>query len=221
SLELFPSGFKWSYNNSTGLYEAQQVGVYPIGVDPAWHGTDNYLVFTNSYKMKMSVILGVIQMSFGIILTVFNYVYFRKTISIYTEFIPQILFMQCIFGYLVFTIIYKWSINWYETDRSPPGLLNMLIYMFLQPGTVAKKDELYTGQGPVQATLLTVALICVPFMLLAKPLILRHEYKKIRAQGYHNPQTDTTRVSTDENNEHGGAVVAEEMHEEEEFDFSE
>lgn len=58
-------------------------------------------------------------------------------------------------------------------------------------------------------------------MLFTKPLILRREYKKIRAQGYHNPQADVTRISTDENNEHGGAVVAEEMHEEEEFDFGE
>ncbi|CAG8444314.1 4229_t:CDS:10 [Acaulospora colombiana] len=220
-LELFSSGFKWNYNNVTGQYEGHQVGVYPIGIDPAWHGSENYLVFTNSYKMKMSVILGVLQMSFGIVLTVFNYTYFRKATSIYTEFIPQMLFMQCIFGYLAFTIIYKWSINWNESDQSPPGLLNMLIYMFLQPGTVSEKDQLYPGQGLVQATLLIIALTCVPFMLLAKPLILRHEYKKIRAQGYHNPQTDATRVSTDENNEYGGAVVAEVMLEEEEFDFSE
>src|ERR1044072_2559949 len=58
-------------------------------------------------------------------------------------------------------------------------------------------------------------------MLLVKPFVLRREYKKIRAQGYHNPQSDVTRISTDENNEHGGAIVAEEMHEEEEFDFGE
>ncbi|CAH1765562.1 14643_t:CDS:10 [Entrophospora sp. SA101] len=183
-----------------------ETGVYPFGVDPSWHGADNYLLFTNSYKMKMSIILGVIHMSFGIVLTVYNYTYFKKTLSIWTEFLPQMLFMQSIFGYLVFAIIYKWTINWWETDESgqtirnsPPGLLNMLIYMFLQPGKVAAKDQLYPGQ----------------------PLIMRHDHKKIRAQGYHNPQTDATRVSTDENNEYGGTVVTEEMREEEEFDFGE
>ncbi|RHZ57889.1 hypothetical protein Glove_382g39 [Diversispora epigaea] len=227
TLILFPSGFVWPLNQ-TGQIEARQVGVYHFGIDPAWHGTDNYLLFTNSYKMKMSIILGVIQMSFGIILTIYNYTYFKKRISIYTEFIPQMLFMQCIFGYLVFTIIYKWSIDWYEKDsegnaihNSPPGLLNMLIYMFLQPGTVAESDKLYSGQGIVQATLLIISLICVPWMLFVKPFILRREYKKIRTQGYHNPQTDATRISTDEDNEYGGAVVAEEMLEIEEFDFGE
>ncbi|CAG8441420.1 1443_t:CDS:10 [Diversispora eburnea] len=205
TLKLFPSGFVWPLNQ-TGVIEARQ----------AWHGTDNYLLFTNSYKMKMSIILGVIQMSFGIILTIYNYTYFKKTISIYAEFIPQMLFMQSIFGYLVFTIIYKWSIDWYEKDtegnalrNSPPGLLNMLIYMFLQPGTVS------------ETTLLIIALICIPWMLFVKPFILRQEYKKIRTQGYHNPQTDATRISTDEDNEYGGAVVAEEMLEIEEFDFGE
>ena len=91
-------------------------------------------------------------MSFGICLSVFNYTYFKKSLSVWTEFIPQILFMQCIFGYLCFTIIYKWSIPWYEPDangnprNSPPGLLNMLIYMFLQPGSVEKANELYPHQ---------------------------------------------------------------------------
>jgi len=173
------------------------------------------------------VIFGVIQMSFGIILTVYNYNYFKKPLSIWTEFVPQMLFMQSIFGYLVFTIIYKWSIDWWEVDESgqyihnsPPGLLNMLIYMFLQPGKVAEQDQLYKGQAFIQATLLLVAFICVPWMLFAKPFILRREHQKIRSQGYHNPQTDTTRVSTDEDNEYGGAVVAE-MQAEEEFDFGE
>jgi V-type H+-transporting ATPase subunit a len=166
-------------------------------------------------------------MSFGICLSVFNYVHFKKTLSIWAEFVPQFLFMQCIFGYLCFTIIYKWSIPWYDPDangnprNSPPGLLNLLIYMFLQPGHVEPANELFSHQGHVQLILLGIAVICIPWMLFTKPLILRREYKKIRAQGYHNPQADVTRISTDENNEHGGAVVAEEMHEEEEFNFGE
>ncbi|RIA99172.1 V-type ATPase family [Glomus cerebriforme] len=204
-MHLTTSGWAFSEDTSKPNKEiGRQTGVYPIGVDPAWHGAENFLLFTNSYKMKMSVILGVIQMSFGICLSVFNYVHFKKTLSIWAEFIPQMLFMQCIFGYLCFTIIYKWSIPWYEPDvhgnprNSPPGLLNLLIYMFLQPGSVDKDAELYSGQGTVQLALLGIAVVCIPWMLFTKPLILRHE-----------------------NNEHGGAIVAEEMHEEEEFDFGE
>ncbi|CAJ0745304.1 16591_t:CDS:10 [Entrophospora sp. SA101] len=174
SLKLAKPGFEWIKNDTDGTYKVIQTGVYPFGIDPSWHGAENYLLFTNSYKMKMSIILGVIHMSFG------------QTIR-----------------------------------NSPPGLLNTLIYMFLQPGKVAAKDQLYPGQDKVQFILLIIALICVPWMLLTKPLIMRHDHKKIRAQGYHNPQTDATRISTDENNEHGGAVVTEEIHEEEEFDFGE
>ena len=34
--------------------------------------------------------------------------HFKRYINIFVEFIPQILFLMCIFGWLIFMIFYKW-----------------------------------------------------------------------------------------------------------------
>ena len=39
-----------------------------------WNVAENKLLYTNSYKMKMAVVLGILQMLFGVILSVFNHV---------------------------------------------------------------------------------------------------------------------------------------------------
>lgn len=51
--------------------------VYGFGVDPAWSRAENKLGFFNSLKMKMSIILGVVQMLFGISLKMRNCIYFK------------------------------------------------------------------------------------------------------------------------------------------------
>ncbi|KAJ3092075.1 H(+)-transporting V0 sector ATPase subunit a [Quaeritorhiza haematococci] len=194
-VALFKSGYKFELDELKGKYIGSRTHTYLFGVDPAWRMAENTLLFTNSYKMKMSIIFGVMQMTFGIALTVFNYLHFKKKSDIYTMFVPQILFFLSIFGYLTILILYKWSTDWRGLQKDAPGLLNTLIYMFLKPGTVEAKDQLFPGQAPLQAFLVLLALVCVPWMLLAKPYLLYRDYHRHRAAGYEvmneRPSMDT------------------------------
>lgn len=141
-------------------------------------------------------------MTFAICLQVPNHLHFKKYLNIYSEFIPQMLFFHSIFGYLVVCIIYKWSIDWSTSSTSPPNLLNMLIYMFLSPGTVEEGSQLYAGQAFVQVVLLLIALVCVPWMLCLKPYMLYKEHQAIKGQGYQGlVGQDNGRPSTDEDME--------------------
>jgi len=140
-------------------------------------------VFTNSYKMKLSIILGVTHMTFAICLQVPNHIHFKRFSSLWAEFLPQLIFLESIFGYLVVMIIMKWCTDWSAPGAgNPPSLLNMLIYMFLHPGDV--EDPMYSGQAGMQVFLLGVAAICVPWMLCTKPYLEYREYKKTTSAGY-------------------------------------
>jgi len=230
SMHLFSSGWVWPHG--AGTLTAQPTGrVYPVGLDPAWHGSDNSLVFTNSLKMKLSVVLGVAHMTFALFLNVPNHLHFKRASFIWAELVPQILFLESLFGYLVITIFYKWATNWYATDangaplhNSPPGLLNMLIYMFLKPGVVEPEAQLYAGQASVQMFLLLLALVCVPWMLCVKPYLLWKEHQQRQGAGYHavGSARGEQRIHADEDDERALAEeLADDEEEEEEFEIGE
>jgi V-type H+-transporting ATPase subunit a len=86
-LSLFKSGWEWPETFEVGqTITAKQVGVYPLGMDYAWHAADNALLFSNSYKMKMSVVLGFCHVQLNIFVAdtrcFFRYVFHLSTTEI-------------------------------------------------------------------------------------------------------------------------------------------
>uniref|UniRef100_A0A9J8AZA1 V-type proton ATPase subunit a n=1 Tax=Cyprinus carpio carpio TaxID=630221 RepID=A0A9J8AZA1_CYPCA len=121
-------------------------GPYPLGIDPIWNIATNKLTFLNSFKMKMSVILGVIHMLFGVSLSLFNHLYFKKPLNIFLGFIPEIVFMSSLFGYLILLIFYKWTAYDATTSKDAPSLLIAFINMCLFNYNDPTNKPLYRGQ---------------------------------------------------------------------------
>jgi len=201
-----------------------QTGVYPYGMDPMWQLASNKIVFIDSFKMKASVILGVTQMCFGLVLSYMNHRYFGDDISLLWEWIPQVLFMTCIFVYLVFTIIYKW-IAWdsLQSGEAPSLLINLIGMFMLKVPTKQDKTWVYgtpdengnaVAQNVIQKFLIFVAILAIPVMLLAKPYIKYKAHKARQNAGstqfggvrvQMSGTDDTTNILEDDElaNEHG------------------
>eukprot|EP00947_MAST-08B_sp_MAST-8B-sp1_P001035 g1035.t1 len=182
SLTLNAFGSKWNYTSpadatatavfKVGSYE----NVYAFGMDPEWHNAENELAFYNSFKMKLSVIIGITQMFYGLIMRTSNAIFFREWIDLFFECIPMIVFMVSLFGYMIFLIFYKWCQPW--DTQTPPSLINTMIAILLQPmcpdptNPACSEGAVYAGQRGVQLILLLMAFVSVPVLLLMKPCLL-------------------------------------------------
>ncbi|KAL7127334.1 hypothetical protein ABFS83_14G247400 [Erythranthe nasuta] len=181
---------------------------YPFGVDPSWRGSRSELPFLNSLKMKMSILFGLAQMNLGIILSYFNARYFNNSLDIKYQFVPQMIFLNSLFGYLSLLIIIKWCTG------SQADLYHVMIYMFLSPFEDLGDNKLFWGQGVLQVILLFSALVAAPWMLFPKPFILKRLHTE-RFQGRTYGVLGTSDMYNDEEPD-----SARQPHEEE-FNFSE
>ncbi|CAI0435890.1 unnamed protein product [Linum tenue] len=210
-FELFgPSAYSCRDSSCKDAYKAGLVKVrdtYPFGVDPVWHGTRSELPFLNSMKMKMSILFGVAQMNLGIILSYFNAKFFSNNLNVRYQFVPQMIFLNSLFGYLALLIIVKWC------SGSQADLYHVMIYMFLSPTDDLGENQLFFGQKYLQMLLLVLALVAVPWMLFPKPFLLKKQHEE-RHQGQSYALLD----NADDNleTEHHSS-----SHGHEEFEFSE
>ncbi|XP_036783038.2 V-type proton ATPase 116 kDa subunit a 3 isoform X2 [Manis pentadactyla] len=164
-------------------------GPYPFGIDPVWSLAVNHLSFLNSFKMKMSVILGVTHMAFGVLLGVFNHMHFGHWHKLLLETLPELVFLLGLFGYLVFLIVYKWLRVSAASAASAPSLLIHFINMFLFSSSPTNQP-LFLGQEVVQSILVVLALAMVPILLLGTPLFLHWQHRRHLRKRAGGPQLD-------------------------------
>ena len=148
--------------------------VYPVGLDPSWIGTYNELTYTNSLKMKLSIIVGVLHMLLGIFIRGINNLNQKNMNAFWFEFLPQFLFMGIMFGYLIIMIFYKWATDYDGNTANAPSLLTIMINMGIKLGEI-EDDPLFESflglsQESINRIILFICILLVPIMLFVKPI---------------------------------------------------
>ncbi|XP_066253495.1 V-type proton ATPase 116 kDa subunit a 1 isoform X2 [Euwallacea similis] len=162
---------------------------YPFGLDPVWQPSKNKIIFLNSFKMKLSVIIGITHMLFGVAISYFKNMHMNNRLNIICEFIPQVVFLTFLFFYMVLLMFIKWFMYFASNTkedftvgtRCAPSILITFINMVLMKDTPFENkcltSNMYAGQQGIQKFLLFCAFICIPWMLLAKPMMIARSRK--------------------------------------------
>jgi len=187
-------------------------GPYPFGIDPAWHGAHNELIFMNSMKMKISVIIGVAQMIVGLLIRFSNVIHDHNFVDLVCECVPMMVFMLCFFGFMDYMILYKWV----TPMQKPPSIINALIKMWI-PGP--SDEEPMFGES-VPELLKWICLLTIPWLLIPKVVILylRHQEEQRRYGQVRRDSGTGRHIALGEEEE---SLHAEECDAEEPFDITE
>ena len=178
---------------------------YKFGLDPVWMISNNELAFINSLKMKFSVIIGVFQMTLGIVLKGINSIYDKNLIECFCVFIPELIFMLILFGYMDLLIFLKWSVNYQGEEKRAPDIKSYLMNMILKFGKLPPEPEegldwkLYGSRDfyeNLHLSLVILAIICLIIMLV--PTIILG-YNKAKSQYKNNNRRNLIDNEANEN----------------------
>merc|ERR1719311_571723 len=161
--------------------------------------------------MKCAVCFGVLQMLMGVGISFANAVFNQSLTDLVCMCVPQALFMSLFFGYMDWMIIYKWT---NVGLGHQPSIIGLLISMGLgQPlQSEAFDNRLFEGQEEWHTTNMKVLLLCVPWMLIPKAVVIYiQEKRNSEAKHYASLVPDTAESeATEDKEDHKEA-----------FDFSE
>ncbi|KAL0129407.1 hypothetical protein PUN28_004238 [Cardiocondyla obscurior] len=240
SLNIFGSNWVVNYNRSTIQHNKElQLDPnstdyvdypYPFGMDPVWQLSENKIIYQNSYKMKISIIFGVLHMLFGVVVGLWNHMYFKRRLNITCEFVPQIIFLMALFLYMVLLMFIKWikygpkNLPIEGPGCAPSVLITFINMVLFKPAAqVGNCDPyMYGGQSGLQKFLVVVALLCVPWMLLAKPIMMMRNRKKQHYQlNNHGAENGDVEASMGALQQSGNVTQSSGGHKEEEEDMTE
>jgi V-type H+-transporting ATPase subunit a len=157
--------------------------VFSFGVDSVWKVADNEMAFTNSLKMKVAVILGVVHMMFGLFIKLYNNLRQRQWVDLLTLTLPQMVFMSCTFLYMDYLILYKWNHAWADS-KTAPSIISTMISVYVNMARDNPKDVLFwPEERKTERLIVALAIICVPIMLLGKTLVICFQRRKKSSSG--------------------------------------
>lgn len=73
-------------------------------------------------------------MSLGVCMKALNSIYFKRWLDLVHEFIPQIILLWVLFGYMDILIIKKWLTDFTGKEHNAPSVITLMISMGLKRG---------------------------------------------------------------------------------------
>ena len=115
-------------------------------------------------------------MGMGVFMKALNAIYRKNSVDFWFEFLPQIVLLFSLFGFMDWMIIAKWTADFTHREYMAPSIISTMIDMFLGLGAIPEGISPIIGTAGMQQGLsimfLILSLVCSILMLVPKPMIL-------------------------------------------------